>query len=53
MFLFDKINDFFSSWSIPALPVSERSLNAAFNFTDNIKLLNFLAISSVDAGLFW
>ena len=39
--------------SIQAPSVSERSLEAAFTFPDNIKLLNFLAISSIDVGLFW
>ena len=38
--------------SIPALSVSERSLNATVTFPDNIKLLNFLAISSTGVGLF-
>lgn len=38
--------------SITSLSVSERSITAAFTFLANIRLLNFLAISSVDVGLF-
>ena len=37
--------------SIPALSASERSLKAAFTFPDNLKLLTFLAITSIDVGL--
>ena len=39
--------------NIPALSVSERSLYAAFTFPDNIKLVSFLAISSINVGLIW
>ena len=39
--------------SITALSVSGRSLKAAFTFLDNIKLSDFLAVSSIDVGLFW
>ena len=39
--------------SIPTLSGSERGLKTAFTFPDNIKLLNFLAITSIDVGLFW
>ena len=42
MFYFEKLMVFLVVGSIPALSVSERSLNATFTFPDNIKLAQLM-----------